>query len=62
MELCVFLQYLISLVPGVEKGVIFFADFKLVEKQHDILISEKKILFLLLVRVKTLMFVAQKLC
>lgn len=31
-----------SLVPTVEKGVIFFADFKLVEKKHGILISEKK--------------------
>lgn len=60
MVLCVFLQHLMtSLVPGVKKGIIFFADIKLVEKQHDILISEKKILFLLPVRVKTLMFAAQ---
>lgn len=43
MVLCVFLQHLMtSLVPGVEKGIIFFADFKLVEKQHDVLISGKK--------------------
>lgn len=65
MVLCVFLQHLMtSLVPGVEKGIIFFADFKLVEKQHDVLISgkKKKKLFLLPVRVKTLMFAAQKLC
>lgn len=30
-----------SLVPVVEKGIIFFADHKLVEKEQDILISTK---------------------
>lgn len=62
MELFFFLQRLMtSLIPEVEKGIIFFEDLKLFEKEQNILIS-RILLFLLLIRAKTLMFAAQKLC